>query len=165
MSEKTFRSVHRGATISPRKARYVLDMIRGKPVTEALDILRFSSKRAAPMLSKVVMSALATAQLDAGVDHNRLHIVDVRADDGPRMKRYTPRARGQMFPLITRFAHLTVVLAERERKAGRHAGKTADRGRRARVEASRRAEGAAGQAETGGAGKPSASGAGAQENA
>jgi large subunit ribosomal protein L22 len=140
MSEKTFKSVHRGATISPRKARYVLDMIRGKPVNQALDILRFSAKRAAPMLTKVIMSALATAQLDSGVDHNRLHVVDVRADDGPRTKSWTPRARGQMFPLISRHAHLTVVLAEREPKRGRRTEKSAAKGRRARVEASRKAE-------------------------
>jgi large subunit ribosomal protein L22 len=138
MSEKTFRAVHRGAAISPRKARYVLDMVRGKPVNDALDVLRFSTRRAAPMLTKVIMSALATAQLDSAVDHNRLHVVDVRADDGPRMKRYTPRARGQMFPLITRFAHITVILAEREKKAGRRAGAAAAKGRRARVEASRK---------------------------
>ena len=140
MSEKNFRAVHRGAAISPRKARYVLDMIRGKPVNDALDILRFSSRRAAPMLTKVVMSALATAQLDSSVDHNRLHVVDVRADDGPRMKRWTPRARGQMFPLISRYAHLTVVLAEREGKRGRRAGAAAQKGRKARVEASRKAQ-------------------------
>lgn len=149
MTEKTFKSVHRGATISPRKARYVLDMIRDKPVNEALDILRFSSKRAAPMLTKVVMSALATAQLDSGVDHKRLHVVEVRADDGPRMKRYTPRARGQMFPLITRFSHLTVILAEREKKAGRHAAKTGDKGRRARVEASRKSQDQSSQGHSG----------------
>ena len=140
MSDKTFRAVHRRAPISPRKARYVLDMIRGKPVSEALDVLRFSPKRAAPMLTKVVMSALASAQLDDEVDHNRLHVVDVRADHGPTMKRYTPRARGQMFPLLLRYAHLTVVLAEREpaKKRARAAG--TDRSRRARVEASRRAD-------------------------
>jgi large subunit ribosomal protein L22 len=140
MSEKTFRAVHRGAAISPRKARYVLDMIRGKPVNDALDILRFSSRRAAPMLTKVVMSALATAQLDSSVNHNQLHVVDVRADDGPRMKRWTPRARGQMFPLISRYAHLTVVLAERESKRGRREGAAVQKGRKARVVASRKAQ-------------------------
>jgi large subunit ribosomal protein L22 len=159
MSEKTFKSVHRRAAISPRKARYVLDLIRGKPVNEALDVLRFSSRRAAPMLTKVVMSALATAQLDSEVDHNRLHVVDVRADDGPRTKSWTPRARGQMFPLISRYSHLTVVLAEREVKRGRRTGKVAEKGRRARVEASRKA-----QAESQGKESP-ASAEGAQENA
>ena len=160
MAEKVFKSVHRGAAISPRKARYVLDMIRGKPVNEALDILRFSAKRAAPMMTKVVMSALANAQLDSGVDHNRLHVVEVRADDGPRMKRWTPRARGQMFPLITRYAHLTVILGEREPKRNRHTGQAAAKGRRARVEASRKAQ--SGAAETP---SSSASAAGGQENA
>ncbi len=154
MSEKTFKSVHRGAAISPRKARYVLDMIRGKPVNDALDILRFSSKRAAPMMTKVLMSALANAQLDSGVDHNRLHVVDARADDSPRMKRWTPRARGQMFPLITRYAHLTVILGERDRKRTRRDGQTAGKGRRARVEASRKAQE-----------QSSAPAAGGQENA
>jgi large subunit ribosomal protein L22 len=138
MAEKTFKSVHRGAPISPRKARYVLDMVRGKPVNEALDILRFSSKRAAPMLSKVVMSALATAQLDSGVDHNRLHVVDVRADDGPRRRSWKHRSRGQIFGLTIRHAHLTVVLAEREPKRTRKSGQVAEKGRRARVEASRK---------------------------
>src|SRR5262249_11497836 len=138
--EKSFRAVHRGAPISPRKARYVLDMIRGRPVNEALDVLRYSSKRAAPMLTKVVMSALASAQLDAEVDHNALHVVDVRADDGPRLKRWKPRSRGQMFPLLLRYAHLTVVLAEREPKPTRRTGKVADKGRKARVAASRRAQ-------------------------
>jgi large subunit ribosomal protein L22 len=140
MAEKTFTSIHRGAAISPRKARYVLDMIRGKPVNEALDILRFSSKRAAPMLSKVVMSALATAQLDSAVDHNRLHIVDVRADDGPRRRSWKHRSRGQIFGLTIRYAHLTVVLGEKEPKRGRRAGQVAEKGRRARVEASRKAQ-------------------------
>jgi len=140
MPDKSFRAIHRGAAISPRKARYVLDMIRGLPVNDALDVLKYSSRRAAPMLTKVLMSALATAQLDDSVDHNRLHVVDVRADDGPRYKRYTPRARGQMFPLITRFAHLTVVLAERDKKAKRSDGRTAAKGRKARVEASKKAQ-------------------------
>src|SRR5687767_578607 len=112
MTDKSFRAVHRRAPMAPRKARYVVDLIRGKPVNEALDTLRFCPKRAAPLLTKVVMSALASAQLDPEVDHNRLHVVDVRADSGPTLKRYTPRARGQMFPLLSRYSHLTVVLAE-----------------------------------------------------
>jgi len=162
---RTFKSVHRGAAISPRKARYVLDMIRGKPVNEALDILRFSAKRAAPMMTKVVMSALATAQLDSGVDHNRLHVVEVRADDGPRMKRWTPRARGQMFPLITRYAHLTVILAEREKKRGRRDGQAAGKGRRARVEASKKAQASSTGGSTEANTEAKRSAAGGQENA
>ncbi len=139
MSDKNFRAVHRGAPLSARKARYVVDLIRDKPVTEALDVLRFCDKRAAPLLTKVVMSALANAQLDAAVDHHRLHVVDVRADSGPTMKRFKIRARGQIFPRLSRSCHLSVVLAEREGKKKRSGGGT-DRSRRARVEASRKAD-------------------------
>ena len=152
-SPKSFRAVHRGAPMSPRKARLVVDLIRGRQVNDALDVLRSSSKRAAPMLTKVVMSALANAQLDDGVDHNRLHIVDVRADAASTLKRYKVRARGQMFPLLTRYCHLTVVLAEREPKQRRRQRGGADRSRRARVEASRKAQ----------EGAPAASASGASE--
>lgn len=138
--DKTFRAVHRGAPMSPRKARLVVDLIRGRPVGEALDVLRSSSKRAAPMLTKVLMSALANAQLDDAVDHNRLHVVDVRADAASTLKRYKVRARGQMFPLLTRHCHLTVVLAERDAKQRRRQRGGADKSRRARVEASRKAQ-------------------------
>lgn len=143
MSEKSFRAVHRGAPMSSRKARLVVDMVRGLPVNEALDVLGHCGKRAGPMLSKVVMSALANAQLDRTVDHNRLHVVDVRADTGPQRTTYKIRARGQIFPRISRYCHLTVVLAERDPKARRGRAQGADRGRRARVEASRKAQEAA----------------------
>jgi large subunit ribosomal protein L22 len=139
MTEKTFRAVHRGAPMSPRKARYVADLIRGKPVNVALDTLRFCTKRAAPLYTKVVMSALANAQLDAGTDHNRLHVVDVRADAGPTAKRFKIRARGQIFPRLSRYCHLTVVLGEKDAKARRQREGGTDRSRRARVEASRKA--------------------------
>jgi large subunit ribosomal protein L22 len=139
MTEKTFRAIHRGAPMSPRKARLVVDLIRGRQVNDALDVLRNCPRRAAPVLGKVVLSALANAQLDPDVDHNRLHVVDVRADAGPTMTRYTPRARGQMFPLLSRYCHLTVVLAERETKTRRRRAGT-DRSRKARVEASRAAQ-------------------------
>jgi large subunit ribosomal protein L22 len=144
MSDKTYRSVHRNAPMSPRKARYVVDLVRGKPVNEALDILRFCPRRAAPMLSKVVMSALATAQLDDACDHGRLHIVDVRADDGMTLKRWKTRSRGQMYPLLLRYSHLSVVLGEREpAEPRRRRGKAVGKSRRARVEASRAAQQAA----------------------
>jgi large subunit ribosomal protein L22 len=140
MSEKTFRAVHRGAPMSSRKARLVVDLVRGKPVNEALDILRICGKRAAPLLSKVMMSALANAQLDDAVDHNRLHVVDVRADTGAQRQTWKIRARGQIFPRLSRSCHLTVVLGEREPKERRGRVKGADRGRRARVEASKKAQ-------------------------
>lgn len=137
ITEKTFRAAHRGSPVTPRKARYVADLIRGKPVGEALDLLKYCPRRAAPLYSKVVMSALANAQQDQGTDHTRLHVIDARADDGPTMKRFKTRSRGQMFPLLIRYSHLWVVLAERDAKERRQRAGGADRSRRARVAASR----------------------------
>ena len=140
--EKTYRAIHRNSPVTPRKSRYVVDMIRGKSVAEALDVLRFSPRRAAPLLSKVLMSALANAQLDDDCDTSRLHVVDARADDGATMKRWTPRSRGQMYPLLLRYSHLTVVLAERDPKERRRRGgaKRKTKSRAARVAASRAAQ-------------------------
>ena len=142
MAESTYRALHRQSPVSPRKARYVVDLIKGKPVNTALDILRFCPRRAAPLLSKVLMSALANAQFDSNCDASRLHVVDARADDARTMKRWTPRSRGQMYPLLLRYSHLTVVLGERDpvpskRRGGKGKG---DRSRSARVAASRAAE-------------------------
>jgi len=142
-SAKTYRAIHRQAPMTPRKARYVVDLIRGKPVNDALDILRFCPRRAAPMLSKVVMSALASAQLDAECDHGRLHVIDARADDGVTMKRWKTRSRGQMYPLLLRYSHLTIVLGECEPEQKRsRTGKRAGKSRSARVAASRAAQAA-----------------------
>jgi len=143
MSEKTYKAIHRNAPMSARKARYVVDLVRGKPVNEALDILRFCPRRAAPMLSKVVMSALASAQMDEQCDHGRLHVVDVRADEGSTLKRWKTRSRGQMYPLLLRYSHLSVVLGERDAAPRRSRGKAVGKSRRARVEASRAAQAAA----------------------
>mgnify|MGYP002622800829 FL=1 len=140
MSEKTYRAIHRQAPMSARKVRYVVDMVRGKPVNEALDILRFCPRRAAPLLSKVVMSALATAQLDEGCDPSRLHLVDVRDDEGTTMKRWKTRSRGQMYPLLLRYSHVSVERAERDPEPRRKRSQAAARSRRARVEASRAAQ-------------------------
>ncbi len=149
MSDKTYRAIHRQAPMTPRKARYVVDLIRGKSVNEALDILRFCPRRAAAMLSKVLMSALASAQLDDDCDHGRLHVIDARADDGMTMKRWMPRSRGQMFPLLLRYSHLTVVLGEREPEQKRsRTGKRAGKSRSARVAASRAAQAATAVSET-----------------
>ncbi len=142
MSEKTYRAIHRNAPMSARKARYVVDLVRGKPVNEALDILRFSPRRAAAMLSKVVMSALATAQLDAECDHARLHVIDVRSDEAMTVKRWKTRSRGQMYPLLLRYSHLSVVLGERDPAPLRRRGTAVGKSRRARVAASRAAQAA-----------------------
>lgn len=139
METKTYRAIHRRAPMTPRKARYVADLVRGRSVDDAIDILKFCARRAAPMYLKVLMSALANAE-EQSADRRRLHLVDVRADDGPTMRRWKTRSRGQMFPLLIRSSHLTVVLAEREpEERGRSRG-GADRSRAARVRASREAQ-------------------------
>lgn len=142
MAESTYRAIHRQSPLTPRKARYVVDLIKGKPVNTALDILRFCPRRAAPVLSKVLMSALANAQFDADCDTSRLHVIDARADDARTMKRWTPRSRGQMYPLLLRYSHLTIVLGERDPAPSKRRGGKAksDRSRSARVAASKAAD-------------------------
>jgi large subunit ribosomal protein L22 len=112
--DREFRACHRFARISPRKARYVMDLIRGLPVDKALDDLRFSLKRATPMISKVIKSAMANATQEAGVETSSLYIHQAMVDVGPRVMRFKARAMGRARPRMRRFAHLSVVLRERK---------------------------------------------------
>ena len=119
--DREFRACHRFARISPRKARYVIDLIRGLPVEKALDDLRFSSKRATPMISKVIRSALANATQEAGLETSSLYVAQALVDVGPRMKRWKARAMGRGRPRLRRFCHISVVL--REVEAGKDKGR------------------------------------------
>ena len=105
-----FRSVHRFAPVSARKARYVVDLIRGKGINEALDTLQFTRRRAAVMVRKVLRAAMAAAD-DAAADVDSLVVMTAKADDGPTYKTRLPRARGMATPLIHRTSHITVALA------------------------------------------------------
>ena len=114
---KTFKASHRGARISPYKARPVMDMVRRKPVQEALNILEYEPRRAAPMIKKVIKSALANASSDLEVNLNNLVVWDARVDGAGLLngrKRWRPRAMGRAFPILKRTSHLSVVLAEQE---------------------------------------------------
>ena len=113
---REFRACHRFARISPRKARYVIDLIRGLPVERALDDLRFSQKRATPMIAKVIRSALANATQEAGLETASLFVAQALVDGGPRMKRWKARAMGRGRPRTRRFCHISVVLKEMEQK-------------------------------------------------
>ena len=85
---------HRFARISPRKARLIADMVRGRDVQDALNILKFTHNRAASLVSKVLASAVANAsEKDANV--NALYVSEVRVDEGPTMKRFRPKDRGR----------------------------------------------------------------------
>lgn len=113
-----FRAVYRYAKISPRKARLVIDLIRGKPVNDALEILRFTPKRAAYMIDKTLRAALASAEEGAEVDVDSLKVSEARVDGGPMRKWYWARPRGMSAPLRRRTSHITVVLSNEEGPKG-----------------------------------------------
>lgn len=108
------RAIARYVRIAPRKVRIVVDEIRGKSVRDALAILRFTSKAAAPVVAKVVRSAAANAENNLDMDRNALYVAACFVDQGPTMKRIHPRQRGQAFPILKRSSHITVVVKERE---------------------------------------------------
>jgi len=107
------KAVARYVRVSPRKARLVMDQIRGKKVEEALNLLSFASQRAAKILIKLINSAVANAQQRSDIDVDRLYIEKIFADEGPILKRFRPRAMGRATRILKRTSHLTVVLDER----------------------------------------------------
>jgi large subunit ribosomal protein L22 len=108
------RAVSRHVRISPQKVRLVVDLVRGKGVEEALNILEYTPKRAARVVAKTVRSVVANAQNTQSVDVDRLFIKRVFVDGGPTWKRFTPRAQGRATPILKRTCHITVVVDERE---------------------------------------------------
>lgn len=125
-----FRAIHWNAKISPRKARLVMDRVRGLPVSEALDVLKFDRHRGAYLIDRVLKSAIANAdqaitngkvrsgegsllEPQPDVDVDDLYVHDARIDDGPRLKRWKPRARGQAYPYQKYYAHISIRLRPR----------------------------------------------------
>jgi large subunit ribosomal protein L22 len=107
------RAMARNVRGSPRKAGLVADVIRGKSVTEALALLRFLPQRAAKEYAKVVKSAAANAETNFNLDPGDLYVIRATADKGMTLKRFRPKARGRVGPILKRSSHLTVVVAER----------------------------------------------------
>jgi len=107
-----YQAVLRNVRIAPRKARYVVDLVRGKPVSIALDMLRLTNRKAAPMVSKLIQSAMANATDKATVDVDRLIVSEVYVDGGAFLKRFTPRAQGRATPVRKRSSHITLKLKE-----------------------------------------------------
>ena len=107
------RAVAKYVRISPRKVRLIMDQIRGKQVEEALNILKFSPKKGAKLLKKLVDSAIANAENNFNIDVDRLYIKRIYADQGPTLKRYRARALGRATMIRKRTSHLTVILDER----------------------------------------------------
>ena len=119
-----YKAVHRYARISARKARLVIDMIRGAPVERALLRLDFCHRRAAPMIGKVVRSAIANAEQKAGIEAEKLVVWRACVDEGPTMKRWRPRAMGRAFPRLRRTCHLSVELRETQARGGPSGGRS-----------------------------------------
>ena len=103
---------HRFARTSAQKARLVADQIRGLPVAQALDILTYSTKKAAVLVKKVLESAIANAEHNQGADIDELKVAKVFVDEGPTMKRIMPRAKGRADRILKRTSHITVVVAD-----------------------------------------------------
>ncbi len=108
--------------VSARKARLVLDQIRGKPVGEALATLQFTPRAAARLVEKVLRSAVANAEHNHQVRNlDDLHVVHAVADGGPSMKRVSPRAMGRAFFIKHRTSHLTIELSDETARPSRAA--------------------------------------------
>jgi large subunit ribosomal protein L22 len=98
--------------ISPYKARLVIDTIRGKKVDEALNILNSLPKKAARIIKKVLLSAIANAENNYGMDPDKLYVVRAYVDEGPRLKRIWPRGWGRASRILRRMSHITVEVEE-----------------------------------------------------
>jgi len=104
----------RYAMISPQKTRLVADEIRGLPVSRALEVLEFSTLKAAGIVRKVLDSAVANAEHNDGADIDELRVARVMVDEGPMYKRMEARAKGRANRILKRTSHISITVAERE---------------------------------------------------
>ena len=107
------RAVATNVRVTPRKARLVIDQVRGKDVKVALGLLRNINRAASEPVTKVIKSAAANAVNNFGMDEDKLYIKEIYATDGLKMKRYLPRAKGSASGLVKRTCHITVVVKMR----------------------------------------------------
>jgi large subunit ribosomal protein L22 len=98
--------------ISPQKARLVVDQVRGKQVSDALDILSFSNRKGAALVRKVLESAIANAENNEGADIDELKVSEVFVNEGMTMKRIKPRAKGRADRIFKRSSHITVTVTD-----------------------------------------------------
>ncbi|CAN5736803.1 hypothetical protein BH10ACT9_BH10ACT9_23800 [soil metagenome] len=127
-------AVARFVRVSPTKARRVIDLVRGKSVAEALDILRWAPQEASEPVAKVIASAAANAQNNEGLDPDSLVVATVYADGGPTAKRIRPRAQGRAYRIRKRTSHITVIVESRPPKnKGGAAAAGSSRSRRAQA--------------------------------
>ncbi len=100
--------------LAPRKARAVADLIRNKDIDEALSTLRYTPRRAADVIAKVLNSAIANAEHNLELNRGSLYVDQAYVDEGPTLKRVQPRARGRRFLIMKRTSHITVIVKERK---------------------------------------------------
>ena len=103
-------AIHRGARISAQKTRLVADQIRGLPVEKALNVLTFSPKKAAGIVKKVVLSAIANAEHNEGADIDELKVTSIMVDKAASLKRFTARAKGRGNRIEKQSCHITVTV-------------------------------------------------------
>ena len=109
-----FKASHRYARIAPRKARLLMDLVRGRDVDDAISMLKFAKQRASGMVEKVIRSAVANAaEQDQAAKRNALYVAQAWADPGPVIKRFQPKDRGRAHPITKRLSHITVGVEER----------------------------------------------------
>ena len=109
-ADKRPRAMAKYIRISPRKVKIVIDLIRGKQVDQAAAILMYTPKAAAPVVLKLLNSAIANAENNLGLSREDLYVAEVFANPGPTLKRYVARSRGSASPMLKRTSHITVVL-------------------------------------------------------
>ena len=106
------KAIARTVGVTPRKARLVVDLVRGKSVVEALEILSILNKSAVTPVTKVIKSAVANATHNFNMDESSLYIKEAYVDDSIRMRRFLPRAKGSASGLVKRTCHITIVVAD-----------------------------------------------------
>ena len=108
------RATAKTVRIAPRKARLVIDLIRGKKVAEAYAILQFTPRGASPIINKVLRSAVANAVNNFDLDAQDLYVSEAYVNEGPTLKRFRPRAKGSASAIHKRTSHITVVVQQNE---------------------------------------------------
>src|SRR5699024_10619761 len=120
--KSTAKATAKQVRIAPRKARLVVDLIRGKDVGEATAILRHTQRAASPVVEKVLNSAIANAEHNYEMNPDELYVSSVYVDEGSTLKRFRPRAQGSAGKINKRTSHITVVVSEK--KEGESVGQT-----------------------------------------
>ncbi len=114
MEAKSVRAVLKYYRMSPRRVREVADIIKGKRVEEARNILDFTNRRAAPAIKKLLDSAIANAENNFSLDPDRLIVARITVDEGPMWKRFVTKSHGRANRIVKRTSHVTIDLAEQK---------------------------------------------------